>query len=352
MGIGPYYAMFPAAFAERVVLDHTDPGNVVLDPFSGRGTAVFAAAMHERHGIGIEINPVGYVYTERSSGQYTDPPLRIALRTWLPMLGDSERRQMTFPLSSINATHDRPRIPFHGANWLDWRRSRVDCTVMALLLVHLHGKRSDSFSNQMRQTKAMSPPYAIRWWDVRNSDPPDLDPVEFMTKKINWRYAKGCPRLTDSRVFLGDCVSRLGHVTKSLSSLGVKTVRLLLTSPPYCGVTNYHYDQWLRLWLLGGPAGPTVSAGPHQGKFVDRNAYAAMLNSAFTSAARLMDPDGVIYVRTGSRTVTLNATIAALQAAFPKKKMQKSKKPFPSRTQTNLFGGESSDGGEMDIVLS
>lgn len=33
---------------------------------------------------------------------------------------------------------------------------------MALLSVHLHGKRADSLSNQMRQTKSMSPEYAIR----------------------------------------------------------------------------------------------------------------------------------------------------------------------------------------------
>jgi DNA modification methylase len=63
-GIGPYYAMFPIAFAERVIRQYTDVGDVILDPFSGRGTAVFAAAALDRAGIGIEINPVGYVYTK------------------------------------------------------------------------------------------------------------------------------------------------------------------------------------------------------------------------------------------------------------------------------------------------
>ena len=31
---------------------------------------------------------------------------------------------------------------------------------------------------------------------------------------------------------------------------------LFFTSPPYYGVTNYFYDQWLRFWLLGGPLKP------------------------------------------------------------------------------------------------
>jgi hypothetical protein len=50
---------------------------------------------------------------------------------------------------------------------LDWRRNKTDRTTMALLLVHLHGKRADSLSNQLQQTKSMSPDYAIRWWKER-----------------------------------------------------------------------------------------------------------------------------------------------------------------------------------------
>src|SRR2546427_913083 len=63
-GVGPYYAMFPVAFAEKVITRHTSPGDVVLDPFAGRGTAVFSAAVHGRRGIGMEINPVGWVYSQ------------------------------------------------------------------------------------------------------------------------------------------------------------------------------------------------------------------------------------------------------------------------------------------------
>jgi hypothetical protein len=345
--------MFPTAFAQRVIKKYTSTGDVVLDPFSGRGTAVFAAAALDRHGIGIEINPVGYVYTRAK--------LRPARR------GAVERRIAELAANAWRFRKAAQELPtffkrcyapvireflLTARSWLDWRQSQIDCTVMALLLVHLHGKRIDSFSNQMRQTKAMSPPYAIRWWDERGFEPPDLDPVGFMAKKLRWRYAKGRPRLPQNRVFLGDSVCRLGHVTRSLCSLGVENVRLLLTSPPYCGVTNYHYDQWLRLWLLGGPPTPTAPVGPRQGKFVDRAAYADMLQSTFTAAAKLLAPDAIVYVRTDSRKTTLRATIEALNVAFPSKKMRKYKKPFPDRTQTNLFGGESGEGGEVDLVLT
>src|SRR5262249_52409471 len=53
-GVGPYYAMFPAEFADQVIAKHTKEGDTALDPFAGRGTAVFSAATQGRRGIGVE----------------------------------------------------------------------------------------------------------------------------------------------------------------------------------------------------------------------------------------------------------------------------------------------------------
>ena len=63
-GVGPYYAMFPTSFADEVVTGvHAIRAMPSLDPFAGRGTAIYSARPSEhRHATGIEINPVGYVY--------------------------------------------------------------------------------------------------------------------------------------------------------------------------------------------------------------------------------------------------------------------------------------------------
>ncbi len=63
-GIGPYYAMFPVSFANRVIRNFSNEGDVVLDPFAGRGTSVYSASTQGRIGVGIELNPVGWVYTK------------------------------------------------------------------------------------------------------------------------------------------------------------------------------------------------------------------------------------------------------------------------------------------------
>jgi DNA modification methylase len=68
MLIGPYYAMFPTRFADAVIKKHTLPGDTVLDPFAGRGTAIFSAAALGRRGFGVEISPVGWIYAKAKLG--------------------------------------------------------------------------------------------------------------------------------------------------------------------------------------------------------------------------------------------------------------------------------------------
>ena len=119
--------------------------------------------------------------------------------------------------------------------------------------VYMHGKSTDSMSNQMRQTKAMSPQYAIEWWETHNSTPPSIDPSKFLAKKLDWRYRHGTPGSAKGMVVLGDSTCFLPELRGNLGKHGFARPSLMLTSLRYFGITNHHYEQWIRLWLLGGP---------------------------------------------------------------------------------------------------
>src|ERR1700687_3503419 len=56
--ICPYFAMFPESFVRRNVLAWSKRDDVILDPFSGRGTTVFESLLNGRHAIGCDTNPV------------------------------------------------------------------------------------------------------------------------------------------------------------------------------------------------------------------------------------------------------------------------------------------------------
>lgn len=354
-GLGPYYAMFPVDFADDVIDTYTKRGDVVLDPFAGRGTAVFSAATRGRTAIGVEINPVGYVYA-RAKLSAADQAAVLARVQELGRLA-AHYREDAYRLPRFFhrcfARGVRRFLVAARAN-LNWRHSRVDRTVMALLLVYLHGKRGAALSNQMRQTKSMSPPYAIRWWDEFDLDPPDLDPVTFMTSRIEWRYARGTPATSRSEMRLGDSAYHLPRIARRIEAGEIPRVNLLFTSPPYFAVTNYHYDQWLRLWLLGGPATARLNGNGRGGKFEGRDKYRQLLERVFKRAAPLLAADATLYVRTDARTITYTTTVAVLKEIFPSKRLTEVRQPLLRPSQTGLFGptNETNSVGEVDLVLA
>ena len=189
---------------------------------------------------------------------------------------------------------------------------------MTFILIYLHGKRKASLSNQMRQSKAMSPDYSVRWWQEKNLHPPDVDPETFFRKRIRWRYKKGLPTVRASQVMLGDSCNLMEPIKQKVLKGEEPRVKLLFTSPPYYGVTNYYYDQWLRIWMLGGPDRPSRLGEAHKGKFEAKIVYEKLLRTVFGSAAEIMNEDGLVYVRTDAREFTLSTTLMVLEESFPR----------------------------------
>ena len=348
-GVGPYYAMFPVGFAIAAVKEYTKPNDFIFDPFAGRSTSLFAAASEGRHGIGIEINPVGWVYGKAKLQTASKDDVEELIH-WLGRKAP-KYRNIAKRLPEFFHYCYVPEVQWFllaARDLLDWRRQKADWTLMALLMIDLHGKQESSFSNQMRQTKAMSPQYAVDWWKAHEFEPPDRDPVEFMLKKVKWRYAKGRLDSGLSHVYLGDCQAVLNR-WESVPPDDKAT--LLLTSPPYCGVTNYFYDQWLRLWLLGGPEKPQSFGGSCNGKFANKTHYVEMLRCVFERSRKMLKRGAVIHVRTDARDFTRESTIEALEYAFPHKKIRESRHSTPDFTQTALFDSELESKGEMDFVM-
>ena len=50
-----------AGFTE-VVKKYSNEGDYILDPFAGRCSSIYAGGVLGRHSLGIEINPVGWLY--------------------------------------------------------------------------------------------------------------------------------------------------------------------------------------------------------------------------------------------------------------------------------------------------
>jgi hypothetical protein len=223
---------------------------------------------------------------------------------------------------------------------------------MSILLVYLHGKLGEGLSNQMKMSKSMGVNYSIKWWSKNNLiKPPEINPIDFVLKKLEWRYEKGQPKVFDSRVLFGDSTNELTKIAKKTEDTGIK-FSLLFTSPPYCSVTDYYADQWLRLWLLGEPELPKLNQDKHKGRFVSKEEYYNLLDNVFGICSQMMDRKSTIYVRTDKREFTFKTTLDILVKHFPNHKVDVRNRPFTKKTQTEIHGNKSNETGEIDIIMT
>ena len=77
-----YLASFPAALTHAFIARYSRPGDVVLDPFSGRGTTPLQACAEGRVGVGNDLNPFAHLLTAAK----VEPATRAQAMTRLAQL--------------------------------------------------------------------------------------------------------------------------------------------------------------------------------------------------------------------------------------------------------------------------
>lgn len=343
--LGPYYAMFPIEFAEGAIVEFTEPGQLVVDPFCGRGTVPYVSMVTGRASVACDINPVAWVYARTK----TSP-----LRDIDPLLERVDEVQDAVVASDAIADSDFQSLAFCPAvlayinaarRVLDWRENSIDRCVAAFLIHYLHSKLGEGLSNQMRHSKAMSPKYCIRWWREHGlTTAPAIDPAEFLRHKIKWRYAKGLPRqveLHSVKIGLGDAANALPKPRQAAA--------LVVTSPPYSGVTDYRTDSWLRLWALG--EGPSLPEWHTEQKYAHLEKYATMVRSVFDATKKVCDSGCTWLVRSDARPRTRQVLEGLLLEIADGRGVYKSLAPFRTATQTALYGDASTKPGEVDLLI-
>ncbi len=352
--MGPYLAMFPYEYAVKIVNRYTKEGDAVLDPFAGRFSSVVAASYSGRLGVGIEISPVGFVYGSAkispaqkcgNLSRRIAEMSRISGGYWKKARDMDEFFRMCYcdkVLRFLLACRDN----------LNWKTGIVDATLMAQILTSLHHGKGRGLSNQMHQVKSMSPNYSVNWWKGNGlNKPPDINPKDFLGKRLEWRYKYGTPSTTDgSRVHFRDSASFLDAMPLPPSRSG--KFKLLLTSPPYHNMVNYHKDQWLRLWLLGGEPYPQEGSHKHKKRFSNKDIYKSLLESVFGKCATMMDDNSVIVVRTSARPHTDKITRDVLCKNFPRHKVWTTSS-IAHQTQSALFNKNITQASrERDLILT
>ena len=196
--ICPYFAMFPEVFVRKHLV-WSKPGDLVLDPFSGRGTTAFESILNGRAAIAMDINPVAIcVSRAKTYAPYKEEAIErlVALRQSCPdetaLLESDEFFSLCFHRTTL-------RQLVHLRQHLDWMNNQVDCFLAALCLGCLHGESHRShryFSNRMPRTISTKPGYSVRWWKSKGCCPlggvDGFDKDEAKDKGNNGAVVLGC----------------------------------------------------------------------------------------------------------------------------------------------------------------
>lgn len=241
-----YKPQLPAYFIERL----TEPGDLVYDPFSGRGTTAVEAALQGRRVVANDVNPLSTILTQP--------------RLELPGLGDIEARlnSLRFKVkqpSDIDLSmfyhRDTERELLALRRYLSGRRDdytedAVDRWIRMVATNRLTGHSPGFFSvYTLPPNQAASPENQIRINQRLNQQPEYRDVRALILRKSSQLQRKLKPldreRLhaaAETAAFMQDAAA---------STLGIPTgaVKLTVTSPPFLDVVQYASDNWLRGWF-------------------------------------------------------------------------------------------------------
>jgi DNA methylase len=244
-----YLAMFPPALPRYFIEQCTRPGETVLDPFSGRGTAPLEACLAGRVGVGSDLNPLAVTLT----GAKLQAPSIQEAESRVEELRASyrrTRRRNTAPPEIRMLFDGRRTLPqlLHVRGALSHRR-RVDRHLLAVLCGILHGnhpadpRRSSTLSISMPNTFSMSPQYIRRYVRTHQLRKVPVDVFDLLLRRLRRLNRDGAPEVA-GRSLHADARRLRGVIQDS-------SLDLIFTSPPYLRVMRYGKFNWIRLWMLG-----------------------------------------------------------------------------------------------------
>lgn len=281
----------PRFFIERL----TRPGDVVYDPFMGRGTTVLESALLARVPVGCDINPVSKVLVE--------PRLQ-------PPSFDEVRER----LSRIDWTADA-ELPENLLTFYHPETLREICALKAYLLQRLENGWLDAVDGWIRMVAVNRlTGHSAGFFSVYTL-PPNQAVSVVRQQKINAARNQVPPRrsvptliLKKSRSLMTDADEPTRRVLSSVAGryrlltepaattpdLESSSVDLVVTSPPFLNVVDYAGDNWLRCWFCG--IDPTEVKLTVPTKIHD---WREAMTSVFSELARVLRPGGHVAFEVG-----------------------------------------------------
>ena len=281
----------PRFFIERL----TRPGDLVYDPFMGRGTTLIEAALLDRVPCGCDVNPLSR--------------LLCSPRLQPPQTADVAHRMQRIPMVPKGPVREDLLVFYHpetlaGITALreyllereqDGGLDEVDQWIRMVATNRLTGHSSGFFSvYTLPPNQAVSVESQIKINQKRCQTPPLRDVTAIIVKKTRTLLNKLVPLMDASLWQRGREARLVTAAADHTPELPDGVMQLVVTSPPFLDVVNYKLDNWLRCWFNGIDA-TTVEvwqmSKPAQ--------WQAAMQRVFVELHRVLRPGGFVAFEVG-----------------------------------------------------
>jgi hypothetical protein len=283
----------PAYFIERL----SGEGDVVYDPFSGRGTTAIEGALHGRRVIANDVNPLSAVFARPR----LEVPQISEVAARLNGIALQARMRNSVDLSMFFHPDTERELLNLRAYLNARRRSRsedaIDRWIRMVATNRLTGHSPGFFSvYTLPPNQAVSAENQIRINQRLDQKPEYRDVRELILRK-SVQLQSGLSDAERGRLrraaahacFLEEHAARTGTIDD-------ETVQLTVTSPPFLDIVQYAKDNWLRCWFNGFDA---AAIGRRMTLCRDVNEWAEAMRAVFAELYRITRRGGWVAFEVG-----------------------------------------------------
>lgn len=241
-----YMAMYPPLIPNYFIKKFSEPDDVILDPFCGRGTTLLEACLLERKKIiGNDKNPLAVVLSRSK----VSVPQKGRIISRINKLENNYKPEeiriddIDEKIKMLYSVYTLKQLLYLKKK-LNWKNSNVDNFITAMILGIMHGKSRGYLSISMPNTFSMSPNYIKKYIKEHNLKKPKRNVFELLREKSDRCY-QTCKKR--GKVYMQD--------SRNMTRIRDSSVDLIVTSPPYTRLITYGKFNWIRLWFLGKDGG-------------------------------------------------------------------------------------------------
>jgi len=240
-----YRACYKPQLPEFFINKYTAVGDVVYDPFSGRGTTVIQAGLMNRNVIANDLNPLSTILCKS--------------RFFIPTIKEIETRLGEIPLLNKRADIDISMF-FHKQTekeivsmqtyFANRECDDIDNWIRMVATNRLTGHSKGFFSVfTLPPNQAAKPESQIKINKRYNTEFIYKDTKQIILKKTRELLKDVDIHLRGQLHCIGEKGLFINEGANHTEQIATGSVKLIVTSPPFLDIVDYAGDNWLRCWF-------------------------------------------------------------------------------------------------------